>query len=251
MEISHYSDSKFLFLAEGVLFLGVFISEDKWDKLGKEKRMATNKKVFILEEHLQDEALDLFQYTHIRAYHACRPLDMQEYLIKGIQVINKKKSLKESLVRIKSDFVNDKEIEKEFNKHWRALDNIHKRVWLAVNKEILLTDSSHYLIYGSEFINALAMELGCRSSLKETGIPTIFHCDVPVESISLKIIKDIEKLVQMGYVDDITIDVNGVESQDIINYEHPKEIPDPYFYNAKYRPDYMELKEKGYTSIKL
>ena len=72
--------------------------------------MAANKKVFILEEHLQDEALDLFQYTHIRAYHACRPLDIQEYLIKGIQVINKKKSLKESLVRIKSDFVNDKEI---------------------------------------------------------------------------------------------------------------------------------------------
>lgn len=37
MEISHYSDSKFLFLAEEVLFLGVFISEDKWERLGKEK----------------------------------------------------------------------------------------------------------------------------------------------------------------------------------------------------------------------
>ena len=152
------------------------------------------------------------------------------------------------------DFVNSSYDNQAVNENIQTIylhSLVDKAVWLAVNKEILLTDSSHYLIYGSEFINALAMELGCRSSLKETGIPTIFHCDVPVESISLKIIMDIEKLVQMGYVDDITIDVNGVDSQDIINYEHPKEMPNPFFYNVKYRPNYMKLKEKGYTSIKL
>lgn len=36
-----------------------------------------------------------------------------------------------------------------------------------MNKNDLLTYSGHYLIYGSEFINAQAMNLGCRDRLKK------------------------------------------------------------------------------------
>lgn len=136
------------------------------------------KRIFIVEEHLQEEDINLYDYTHIRAYHACRPVSIQKYLINGIQVIDRAQLLKESLLRIKLDFIDEKEIKKKFNESWKELGDIHKRVWLQINKKELLTYSGHYLIYGSEFINALATELGCKSSLKKVGIPTIFHCDI-------------------------------------------------------------------------
>lgn len=213
--------------------------------------MAADKNVFIIEKHVNDAEIDLNQYTHIRAYHACRPLNIQDYLENGIQTINKEQALREALIRIKSDYVDEEKIIEEFNEHWRDFDDIHKRVWLAINKEALLTVSGHYLIYGSEFINALAMKLGCRSSLKNAGIPTIFHCDIPLEDISSSTVMEIETLIMSGYIQDISIAVNEVSSQDIVDYEHPKEVPDPYYYNAKYRPDYKELKEMGYISGKL
>ncbi|MCI8363934.1 MAG: hypothetical protein HFG34_03145 [Eubacterium sp.] len=209
------------------------------------------KNVFKIEEHSNGKEVDLYQYTHIRAYHACRPLNIQDYLINGIQILNEKQALRESLLRIKSDYVDEEKIIKEFGRQWRDFDDMHKRVWLAVNKKILLTFSGHYLIYGSEFINTLAMELGCRSSLKKAGIPTIFHCDIPLENISSSTVMDIETLVASGYIDDISIAVDEVFSQDIVDYEHPKEVPDPFYYNAKYRPNYKELKEMGYISEKL
>lgn len=88
--------------------------------------------------------------------------------------------------------------------------SMKKKVWLAINKEAQLTVVGHYLIYGSEFINELAIELGCSSSLKNAGIPTIFYCDIPLEDISSSKVKE----------------------------KHPKEVPDLYYYNMKYRPDY-------------
>lgn len=213
--------------------------------------MNTDKNVFMIEEHSNDKELDLYQFTHIRAYHACRPLNIQDYLINGIQTINKAQALREALLRIKSDYVDEKKIVQEFSKQWGDFADIHKRVWMAVNKEVLLTSAGHYLIYGSEFINELAMKLGCRSSLKNAGIPTIFHCDIPLEDISSSKVMEIETLIMSGYIQDISIAVNEVSSQDIVDYEHPKEVPDPYCYNAKYRPDYKELKEMGYISGKL
>lgn len=213
--------------------------------------MTDDKKVFVLEEHLQDKELDLNEYTHIRAYHACRPLSIQKYLKEGIQIINRKQALKESLDRIKSDFIDEEEIKKKFNENWKELNDIHKRVWLQVNKEELLSESGHYLIYGSEFINALATELGCKSSLKKVGIPTIFYCDIPMSDISSSMIKEIEMLIVSEDAEDISFAVDEVVSQEIVDYEHPKEVPDPYCRYAEYKPNYRELKKLGYISDKL
>ena len=121
-------------------------------------------------------------------------------------------------MRIKSDYVDEEKIIEKFNGHWRDFDDMYKRVWMAVNKEVLLTLSGHYLIYGSEFISALAMELGCRSSLKNAGIPTIFHCDIPLGDISSSKVTEIETLITSGYIHDITIAVSEVSSQDIVDY---------------------------------
>ena len=52
------------------------------------------KNLFILEEHLDDKyPVDLRHYTHIRAYHACRPLNISDYLQEGIKPIDYKMAL--------------------------------------------------------------------------------------------------------------------------------------------------------------
>ena len=49
------------------------------------------KKIFILEEHLDDEYEIDFRlegYTHLRAFHACRPMKLSDYLDNGILSIS-------------------------------------------------------------------------------------------------------------------------------------------------------------------
>ncbi|PXV95702.1 hypothetical protein C8E03_101332 [Lachnotalea glycerini] len=211
--------------------------------------MDLEKKVFILEEYFNEEReINLNQYTHIRAYHACRPLSVQDYFAKGIEPISCERALEEALIRLKSEGLNKDKIKGQFKIAWKDLNEIHKKVWLIIHKELLLTKSGHYLIYGSEFLNALAMELGYRDSLKQVGIPTIFHCDIPIKNLACSEISYIEEGIELGreFGYDISISVDTVPPQYIVDYEHPnRKIPDPYYYGVKYKPDYKELKNLG------
>lgn len=207
------------------------------------------KRVFILEEHLDCNPVDLYnEYTHIRAYHACRPLSIQKYLSEGIQVLSREQALNEALARIHSSYVSESDVKKQFNANWKDSES---EVFLNVNKQELLTASSHYLIYGSEFLNRLAMELGCRGSLKEAGIPTIFYCDVPIEDIKPSDIFEIESHVESGYTDDITITVEDVLPCNIVDYEHLLQRLTDVHAGGTYRVDYQRLKERGFTSPKI
>lgn len=200
------------------------------------------KKIFIIEEHLDQENCDLDLYTHIRTYHACRPIQVEDYLKNGIRCIDKESALKDALLRIKSKYVSEEEIQNEFMKEWKDFHDMHKRVWLAVNKNVFFCGAGHYLIYGSEFINALAMKLGCRSSLQKSGIPTIFQCDIPLEDINIEQIRDLENMIAQGYTDDLSIAVQKVEAIDITDYCHPIDaIDDPYYYGIRYKADYHKL----------
>ena len=137
----------------------------------------------------------------------------------------------------------------KFNEEWNDFDDIHKKVWLEMNKNLLLEAASHYLIYGSEFINALAMQLGCRNRLKKIGVPTIFHCNIPIEDISVKTLEDIQYSFNKGYTDAYGLCVKKVDASDIVDYEHPAQrILDPY--GGSYRPNYTELRDLGFVTPK-
>lgn len=207
------------------------------------------KRVFILAEHLDCEPVDLYnEYTYIRAYHACRPLDIQKYLSDGIQVPSRKQALNEALVRICPSHVTDADVKKQFNANWKDAES---KVFLNLNRQELLTASGHYLIYGSEFLNVLAMQLGCRNCLRNVGVPTLFWCDIPIDDIKPSDIFEIEKAVMGGYTGNITITVDEVLPCNIVDYEHPlQRIPDPYT-GGTYKVDYQKLKDSGFTSPKL
>lgn len=199
------------------------------------------KLVFDFSNRIHGKRIQLHQYTHIRAYHACRPTSIQNYLTNGIIPYTKHKAMTDAIRKLKTE-KSEKEIIDKFEKQWDKSDVKKSRVWLAVNKEILLTGSGHYLIYGSEFLNALAMELGCREHLKNIGIPTIFHCDIPLEDIPKFWMDDVERTINDNMIEDISIYVPKVQAGNIICYEHPKSIENPYMQGSYYRPDYRKLK---------
>lgn len=202
------------------------------------------KKIFILEDHLDDQYeidFGIDEYTHLRAFHACRPIKLSDYLDNGILPISYESALQDVRDRVVCDYVSEEDAIIKFQEEWSEFEDIHKRVWLQMNKDLLLDTTSHYLIYGSEFINALAMQLGCRDKLKQIGIPTIFFCDIPVEDIVPMTLRDIQNVFNSGDTYDISFAVDKVLPQDIVDYEHPtKRLVDPY--GGTYKPDYEKLK---------
>jgi hypothetical protein len=59
------------------------------------------------------------------------------------------------------------------------------RVWFEANEQDLIGFSGHYLLYGGEYLTALAANLGdardYRQVLKGFGRPTMLVCDVPLD----------------------------------------------------------------------
>lgn len=61
------------------------------------------------------------------------------------------------------------------------------RVYFEANEEMLIAQAGHYMLYGSEYLTAIAAHLGgmrdYRQVLKNGGQPTLFVCDVPLDLI--------------------------------------------------------------------
>lgn len=188
------------------------------------------KRVFSFDEtdiNLYKEIDLKKEYSHIRGYHGCRPLCLDTYFENGIVPINKNETLKNALNLLQNDRISQDKIVKVFNSHWLKLMESQKFVWLTLTKDELIDSCGHYLIYGSEFICGMAAELFCQERLKK-GIPTIFHCDVPLEKIPPDYLEGLNERIQTGDGNNCGFKVIGTISKDeIMKCEHPPKILDP------------------------
>ena len=61
------------------------------------------------------------------------------------------------------------------------------RVFFEANEDMLINQAGHYMLYGSEYLVAIAAHLGgfrdYRQVLKTRGNPTLFICDVPLRLV--------------------------------------------------------------------
>ena len=124
--------------------------------------------------------IKLANYTHLLAYHACRAENEQIFRTQGLKPYTKDEALSAAIHKLECDRVSQKDIKTRFEELWGTQP---KSVYLMLETTELLGTSCHYLIYGSEFINALAMHLGCRDRLKEIGKPMFLVCAVPISDI--------------------------------------------------------------------
>lgn len=198
-------------------------------------------RVAILDECIKKRInnIDLLrEYTHLRGYHGCRPISIDDYYQKGIKPIEKEFARHEAILRLCDRWITAEKVIDRFNESWNDLTHPHKSVWLTYSEKEFLNGSGHYLIYGSEFLCGIASQLFCQPNLKRVGIPTIFHCNIPLENIPETYLSDInEKIHRRDSSGGFRV-YGEVLANEIVGYSQPKTIFDPltssiYCYKAQ------------------
>lgn len=185
----------------------------------------------ILDVHtVRGKNIRLSDYTHILAYHACRAEDEQIFRIQGLKPYAKEDALATAIQKLESDRVSREKIEAAFYPLWEKNQSLQPtKVWLMLETKEFMSISTHYLIYGSEFINALAMHLGCRDRLKKIGKPMIVVCTIPITDIAPCWLNDLEQDIKSKGTDNRSIAVSSVAPENIVDILYPTGyVRDPY-----------------------
>lgn len=190
------------------------------------KHLRQDKNVYILEQC--KNITDLSGYTHIRAYHACRPININDYIENGIHTFSKEDAWKIVRERLMLCGIKEEKIKETFELCWDEKLHHFDKICVGISKQELLTHSGHYLVYGSEFICGMAAQLFCQNRLKRIGVPTLLVCDIDICKFSTDALEAIES----GGLYDGTWDGgaflnNNIDASEIIDYIHPKKMFDP------------------------
>ncbi len=129
-------------------------------------------------------------YPYIRAYHACRPTNIEGYYKSGLLPADPK--LLNDLAT--EYFLKPPRITLEtLNRAVKVVEEGPPRggyIYFALDDRILTISSPYYLTYGSEYLGVIASELqrmtgeNCPAFLKTICIPKIFVCDLPISIVA-------------------------------------------------------------------
>lgn len=182
-------------------------------------------------------------YSHVLAFHACRPVSLISYLKDGLKAHN--------LAVLEADFHSifsdvSEEIRNraiELNKNFL---NESGKLFFVGNDDELIWDSGHYLINGSEHIMGLAARLceltgkDYRLRLRERGVSTMLQVHIPIEKISEpQILATSKQLIALWgnsfcfsdemYSSEASYVVYGdLPPSCIVDHYHPMKIRDPH-----------------------
>lgn len=182
------------------------------------------KKVLIADGKPRPRQLNLRAYTHIRGYHACRPVDIAKYYTEGIVPFDENVMLQTA--REIFCLPPDKILTN------RTLP-YRSRIFFCLFKQQLIKESGHYLCYGSEYLAGVAARLDryiagpYHDILLRTGIPTILICDVPIELIPEPQIEGISSHYSVDHTDWCFCLEHPLPPEYIAGHEHPQKIYDP------------------------
>ncbi len=197
-----------------------------------------------------DDLFDLFvqEYTHIKMYHACRPIDIENYYKKGIQVANYGNLINvilPSILQTLDANIDKEHIEEEVIK----LGNFHNNaICFALDDTFTIKYSGHYLIYGSEYLSSIINSIDNKTNtrlmngLKSIGIPTMFELNIPIYELNENDIYNIVNIIYNAinmkdgnYQIDFTFQVyKNIDPSYIVGFYHPPKIPDPLKTNEIY-----------------
>jgi hypothetical protein len=130
-------------------------------------------------------------YDGLRAYHACRPIDVESYYSKGLNILNPNIAY-DFFLSDKFPELNKKMIDEAINQTHVIKDEYQQRIDLLLDDEWFISNANQYLKYGSEFLQYVAVNLpemsgrvkNYKEIMKDYGKPTIFICEIPFSIIS-------------------------------------------------------------------
>lgn len=187
---------------------------------------------------VSNKIVKLFNDFQIRAYHACRPLNVNDYYQYGLKVPDNEMYF----------YLFDKYIEKlgiklsneqyERGKNALIADNLDKNIYFHLLPEDLLNKSGHYLAYGSEkMISAFVKALNSNEAhdfLEDTiGTATIIETSIPIKLLSKyqqKVVCSDTLLCLKNYKDNYKYETSSciwldcdIKPEYISSHSHPKE----------------------------
>lgn len=175
---------------------------------------------------VQGKKIQLADYTHLLAYHACRAEDERFFRTQGLKPYTKDEALSVAIQKLECACVCQEDIKIKFEELWGTQP---KNVYLMLETTELLGTSCHYLIYGSEFINALAMHLGCRDRLRKIGKPMFVVCTVPISDIHKDWLDGLEQAIRWKDTANRSIAVGRVLAENVIDIIYPNDtVRNPY-----------------------
>lgn len=124
-------------------------------------------------------------YTHFKAFHGCRPIDMGSYLRDGL-VGQNKDHIQQVFRQMFSEYPPE-QMDRAIAQFEPDRPSEAGKVWLLGCDEELVTECGHYLIQGSEYLMALAGAIGGFSAqrrLRDVGVPTLIEVDLPASYVS-------------------------------------------------------------------
>ncbi len=135
------------------------------------------------------------QYDALRAVHGTRTEDLEPFYREGLTPLIAEKTHKDARrLFLGGAFPELTEIDLEKAIHTVGAKMREGRVYFEVDEEMLIDQAGHYMLYGSEYLIAIAAHLpgnrDYRQVLKTRGEPTLFVCDVPLKLISERTLQE-------------------------------------------------------------
>jgi hypothetical protein len=207
-------------------------------------------KIFLDENDVLEDLVDKFSkdYTHIKVYHACRPVDIKTYYNNGLLIANYNCLSSEQLPSIFKSLgiqVPSEVLKREADK----LGDLHNSyAFVVLDDRFILEYAGHYLIYGSEYLSAIVVGLQkeivglSKHDLKKIGIPTMFEIQMPIRYASYSDLCQLVRVVnnsifedELFYDLDFTFQLNqALKSEYFVGHYHPNKIRDPLYGYTSY-----------------
>ena len=186
-------------------------------------------------------------YTHIQAYHACRPTNVSSYYRHGL--VGQNPELVVADFRTIFADVDDDLLDRAIDAMSHRGDAEKGEIYFACSRDHLVDDCGHYLIQGSEYMMSLAARLceycpldeDYRLRLRQIGIPTVFEANLPVNYIPELQLQALMKVIIAEWAyshiphedhgeDEMCFVLHrDLEPEYISSHYHPSQIPDPHF----------------------
>jgi hypothetical protein len=136
------------------------------------------------------------RFRALRAVHGTRTADLGEFYRQGIlPLVPAQFHLKAHEIFLGGEFPELSEEDLDTAIRAGGSNLREGRVYFEANEEMLIAFAGHYMLYGSEYLLAIAAHLGTshrdyRRVLKRRGTPTLFVCEVPLELISERTLQE-------------------------------------------------------------
>ncbi len=186
------------------------------------------------------------RFDTFRTFHGCCPLDTNSYYKQGIRRLD----LQEYEQIAKDHFLSGRFPELSESDVLAAVedmesDNRAGKVFFEANEKMLLECCGHYMLYGSEYLLGIAATLSrrdgpdYRKSLKGIGVPTVFVCNVPFDSIAFDTILELSgSMIEVMFEKFLDSTYKHPQPGDCFGFPIRKNLP-PEYIVGHYHPEYI------------